>query len=148
MKESEESIITWAGTNVCSLDAVLHDVIAPWKAISRRRPASANLIGRGKYLPTSDYSSAERPRSDGLLGKQRTEMGNKWAVCIWQQLRGAADGTSAPQSDDTYLWKKVTEVRDGRPAAICMWQLRPGRPLSSARRLDPQGQQPVGVTFN
>ena len=145
MKESEESI-TWAGTNVCSPDTALHDVIAPWKAI--RRPASANLIGRGKYLPTSNYSSAERPRSDGLLGKQRAEMGNKWAVCIWRGLRGAADGTGAPQSDDTYLWKKVTEVRDGHLAAICMWQPSPDRPLSSARRLDPQGRQPVGVTFN
>lgn len=70
------------------------------------RRASANLIGRGKYLPTSNYSSAERPRSNSLLGKQRAEMGNKWAVCIWQRLRGATDGTSATQGNDMYLWKR------------------------------------------
>lgn len=41
-----------------------------------------------------------------------------------------------------YLWKKVTEVFDRHLAAICMWQLSPDVPLSSAHRLNPQGQQP------
>lgn len=83
----------------------LHDVIALLKSCHRRH-ASANLVGCGKYLPSTNYGSTERPQSNSLLGKQRVEMGNKWAVCIWQRLREATDGKSAAQSNDRYLWKR------------------------------------------
>lgn len=99
---------------------------------------SANFIGCGKYLPSTNYSSAKRPRSNSLLGKQRVEMGNKWAVCIWQRLRGATDGKNAAQSTDMYLWKRsLRSLKD-----TSLWQLSPDIPLSPAHRLNPQGQQP------
>lgn len=129
---------TWVETNVCSVAPALHDVIALWKACH----TSANLLWRGKYLPTANYSSAEQPQRSSLLGKQKAEMGNKWAVCIWQRLRGATEETSATQSNDLYLWKRsLRSLTDTLLHSACDSWIQTS-PLSSAHRLNPQGQQP------
>lgn len=107
-----------------------------------RHCASANLIGRGKYLPTNNYSSAGRPQSTSLLGKQRAEMGNKWAVCIWLRLRGASDGTSATQSNDMYLWKGHQGLWQAPCCHLRVTAESRHPRLSSGHRLNPQGQQP------
>lgn len=68
--------------------------------------------------------------------------GWRWEIneqcCIWQRLRRAADEEGCCLKRWHVPAEKVTQVSDGCPAAICVWQLSPDFLLSSAHRRKPQ----------
>lgn len=74
-------------------------------------PTSLDVVN---IYPASNYSSAKRPWSNSLLGKQKAEMGNKWAVCIWLRLRGTTDGPKCYSKQWHVPVEKVTGFYDKR----------------------------------
>ena len=93
-----------------------------------RAPTSSEAVN---IYPAAIIAAPSGLWATSLLGKQSAEMGNKWAVCIWQRR------------EEPPAARVMTCTCGERSARSVTCDVR----LASVRGLDPQGQQPGWVTF-
>lgn len=141
MKESKEHI-TWVGTNVCSVASALHDVIALWKrAATAAMQAPTSLDAVNIYPP----AIIAAPRGLGATACW-VNRGQRWEI---NEQCASGSGWVEPlirrvllKAVTMYLWKRSPRslTDTSPPSAWGSWVQT--SPLSSAHRLNPQGQQP------